>query len=225
MSRFGSRLVLIGVALNLSGCGYFASRSVHKAQMAMIGMTSNDLQACAGAPDKVTKLNATTQLYQYAYKPGATGAFSINPFGLGAVSFTGNGSSCTAIMRLDHDQVTEVHYTGDNDRAIGNDGVCEPLVRGCMRQPESTMRTINGGPFGPVSGFTPPPIPAQSQGAVWNGPAAALPATATPGTAGAASAAAAASSAQTAGTAAAASAASSGTAIINRSSTTAGSAQ
>ncbi|WP_264812790.1 hypothetical protein, partial [Acetobacter oeni] len=185
MSRVASRVVLMSAVLSLSACGYFDSRTAHKAQLAMIGMTSNDLQACAGAPDKVTTLNATTQLYQYAYKPSSTGAFSVNPFGLGAVSVTGNGSACTAIMRLDHNQVTEVHYTGDNDKMIGNDGVCTPLIRGCMRQPESTMRNVNGGPFGPVSAFGSPSIPAQSQSAVWSGPAAVLPATSTPGTAGA----------------------------------------
>ncbi|NHO32956.1 hypothetical protein [Acetobacter fallax] len=223
MSRIASCVVLTGAALSLSGCGYFNSRTVHKAQMAMIGMTSNDLQSCAGTPDKVTKLNGTTQLYQYSYKPSATGAFSFNPLGFGAISFTGNGSSCTALMRLDHDQVTEVHYTGDDDRTIGNDGVCEPLVRGCMRQPESTMQKVNGGPFGPVSAFSAPAIPAQSQSAVWNGPAVALPATAVPGAAGAATTT---STMPTlSGASTAATAAGNGTAIINRTAATSGSAQ
>lgn len=180
--------VLTGTALTLSACGYGDSRTAHKAQLALIGMTSNDLQSCAGTPDKIVKLNATTQLFQYGYKPAATGAFALNPFGLGQVSYNGTGSYCTAVMRIDHDQVTEVHYTGDDDRPIGNDGICAPLVRGCIRQPEPTMRKINGGIFGPVSAFHSPAVPQQSQSAVWNGPAANLPAlqtptTATPGTA------------------------------------------
>lgn len=219
MSRFGSRVLLAGIALNLSACGYFDSRTAHKAQLAMIGMTSNDLQACAGSPDKVVKLNGTTQLYEYSYKPSSSGAFSMSPFGLGSMSYNGNGSYCKAVMRVDHDQVTEVHYTGDNDRSIGRDGICAPLVRGCMRQPESTMRNVKGGPFGPVSAFSSPAIPAQSQSAVWNGPAVAVPATTLPSASTAATTATttAGSAAAASANAAAASAAANGTAIINRS--------
>lgn len=168
--------MFLGAAFSLSGCGYFDSRTAHKAQMAMIGMTSNDLQACAGAPDKVTKLNATTDLYQYTNKPSSTGAFSVNPFGLSQVTYNGNGSYCTAIIRVDRGQVSEIHYAGDNDRPVGHEGICEPLIRGCMRQPESTMQSVNGGVFGPVSAFHSPAIPPQSSSAVWNGPAADLPA-------------------------------------------------
>ncbi|NHN88453.1 hypothetical protein [Acetobacter conturbans] len=197
MLKPGFCVVLLGATLGLSGCGYFDSRSAHKAQFTMIGMTSNDLQSCAGTPDKVTKLNATTDLYQYSNKPSATGAFSINPFGMGQTSYNGTGSSCTALFRVDHGQVTEVHYTGDNDKTIGHEGICEPIIRGCIRQPEATMRPVNNGVFGPVSGFHSPAVPAQSQSAVWNGPAADLPALKTPAT-GAAAASAASSAATSA---------------------------
>lgn len=212
MSKTGIRITLLGAVLGLSGCGYFDSRTVHKAQMSMIGMTSNDLQACAGAPDKITKLNDTTQIYQYANKPSATGAFSVNPFGLSDIKYNGTGSACTVIFRVDHSQITEVHYTGDNDRMIGHEGLCEPVIRGCMRQPEPTMRKIDGGLLGPVSAFHSPAVPQQSQSAVWNEPPADLPALKTEDATAAAKAA----------TSATTNATSSTGALINRGSTAAG---
>jgi hypothetical protein len=48
--RIVSSLCLFFSFFGLTGCGYFDSRAAHKAQVTMIGMTSYDLQACAGLP-------------------------------------------------------------------------------------------------------------------------------------------------------------------------------
>lgn len=178
--RVASRAGLACLVLCLTGCGYFDSRTVHKAQLAMIGMTENDLHSCVGIPDKTLKMNATTVLEQYIYKPNTPGTFSIAPLNMGTVTYNGSGSACVMMIRIDRGQVSEVHFAGDNDRLIGHEGICEPVIRGCVRQPESTMRHVSGGLFGPVSAFSSPPIPPQSQSAVWNGPAADLPALRTP---------------------------------------------
>jgi len=161
-------------AASLSGCGYFDSRSAHRAQESMIGMTSYDLQSCAGIPSATTKLNDTTQLYQYT---GTLPAMSIPDSTLIPVgsltsifqqAFGGNGTNCVAIMRLDHDRVSEVHYTGNDDELIGEDGICSIITRGCARQPEGTMRKVQRFPFGPVSAFGPPQTPPQSTSATYS---------------------------------------------------------
>ncbi|GBQ68368.1 hypothetical protein AA103196_1931 [Ameyamaea chiangmaiensis NBRC 103196] len=165
------RIALSGmVCVVLSGCGYQDSRVAHHAQFSMIGMSVNDLQACAGIPEKTATLNPHTKLMQYSYKPSATGSFSISPLNLATVSFGGTGALCQMMVRVVDDQVTEVHYTGDDDEMIGTDGVCSSVVRGCVRQPESTSAKVKGGLFGPVSAFHSPAIPAQSANSVYNLP-------------------------------------------------------
>ncbi|GAB6855793.1 hypothetical protein JCM15831A_28170 [Asaia astilbis] len=160
--------------LSLSGCGYFDSREAHRAQIAMIGMTSNDLQACAGIPASTKVLNDTTQIYQYVGTmnlPTASDStlIPIQQFlNIAQVTLGGAGTSCKAVIRLDHDRISEVHYTGDDDEIIGSDGICSIITRGCARQPEASMRKVNGGPFGPVSAFQSPAAPNQSTTATYN---------------------------------------------------------
>lgn len=155
---------LMGAAL-LTGCGYGASRISHEAQYSMIGMSVNDLEACAGPPDKTTRLNGEAQIFTYEYKPGANNGFNVDlPLNLGGISLGGAGSYCRADLRLVGDRVTELHYTGDDDKAIGNDGVCAPLIRGCIRQPEPTM-TDPTHAWDRASAFHAPPVPAQPQAA------------------------------------------------------------
>jgi len=160
--------------LSLSGCGYFDSREAHRAQLAMIGMTSNDLQACAGVPNTTKVLNDTTQIYQYTATmnlPTASDSTIIpvqQLLNMTQVTLGGAGTTCKAIIRLDHDRVSEVHYAGDDDEIIGSDGICSIITRGCARQPEASMHKVSGGPFGPVSAFHSPRGPNQSTTATYN---------------------------------------------------------
>lgn len=160
--------------LGLSGCGYFDSREAHRAQLAMIGMTSNDLQACAGLPASTKTLNDTTQIYQYTASmnvPTASDSTIIpvqQILNMTQITLGGAGTTCKAIIRLDHDRVSEVHYAGDDDEIIGSDGICSIITRGCARQPEATMRKVSAGPFGPVSAFHSPSAPNQSTTATYN---------------------------------------------------------
>lgn len=172
--RLLSLLALSPVVLSLSGCGYFDSRAAHKAQVTMIGMTSYDLQACAGLPAATKQLNDTTQIFTYTGgrpQPGFGGS-TIIPIGdivTTLLQFTGGaGTTCTAIVRLDHDRVSDVHYTGNTDEVIGEDGICSLITRGCARQPEGTMKKSAGGLFGPVSAFKPPKTPNQSTSATYS---------------------------------------------------------
>lgn len=169
------RIALSAISLlGLSGCGYFDSREAHRAQLAMIGMTSNDLQACAGLPASTKTLNDTTQIYQYTATmnvPTASDSTIIpvqQILNMTQITLGGAGTTCKAIIRLDHDRVSEVHYAGDDDEIIGSDGICSIITRGCARQPEASMRKVNAGPFGPVSAFHSPAAPNQSTTATYN---------------------------------------------------------
>lgn len=147
-------------ALLLGGCGYGASRLSHEAQFSMIGMGVNDLEACAGPPDKTTRIGAA-EIFTYEYKPTATGGLTVTlPLELGGVALGGSGTYCRADFRLVADRVTELHYTGDDDKTIGSDGVCAPLVRGCLRQFEPTM-TDPTHAWSRASAFGSPPVPPQ----------------------------------------------------------------
>lgn len=173
--RLLSALAVSPLFMSLSGCGYFDSRAAHKAQVTMIGMTSYDLQACAGIPSATKQLNDTTQIFTYTgTQPQLSyGGSTLIPIGDIVTTIQnlggGGGTSCTAVIRLDHDRVSDVHYTGNNDEIIGTDGICSIITRGCARQPEGTMKRSTGSLlFGPVSAFRPPTTPNQSTGATYS---------------------------------------------------------
>lgn len=167
-------LTVSPLIFGLSGCGYFDSRAAHKAQLTMIGMTSYDLQACAGIPAATKQLNDTTQIFTYTgTQPQFTyGGSTLIPIGDIVKSVQelggGGGTSCTAVIRLDNDRVSDVHYTGNDDEIIGSDGICSIITRGCARQPEGTMQRSAGGIFGPVSAFHPPKTANQSTSATYS---------------------------------------------------------
>lgn len=166
-------LPLIGATALLSSCGLPQSTQAHRAQSEMIGMTSYDLQACAGIPTTTKTLNPTTEIWQFntSYTPAALPSSGIIPIGgmmsLWQAIFGGTGNSCSMIVRLDHDRVSDIHYAGNNDEYFGRDGICSMIVRGCERQPEHTMHTGNTGQkFSPYSS---PRTPTQNEDASYSG--------------------------------------------------------
>ena len=160
------RTALLLATVSLASCGYGASRQAHEAQISMIGMTAADLVACAGPPLKTTKLNSQAEVDTYTFAPPNGAGFTLNlPLNLGGINIGGGGTSCITNVRLVDNRVTEVHYTGPNDLDIGDDGVCDPVVRGCMRQPEATMQPVTGPDYDKSSAFTSPAVPSQPAGA------------------------------------------------------------
>lgn len=157
--KFLYRLACL-LPVGLSACGYWDAHEAHKAQYEMIGMTTYDLQACAGSPNSTKALNDTTAVWEYDISRSVP---SLPNSGVipasAAISayqsiFGGAGSSCRMLVRIDHDRVAEIHYAGDDDEYIGQDGICSMLTRGCARQPEGTMRDAPGiWPMGPISAF------------------------------------------------------------------------
>ena len=172
--RIAGLFAVASLSVSLSGCGYFDSRAAHKAQITMIGMTSYDLQACAGLPTATKQINDTTQIFVYTgtQPQPSYGGSTLIPIGDIATTIAqlggGGGTSCSAVIRLDHDRVSDVHYTGNNDEMVGTDGICSIITRGCARQPEGTMQKSAGGMLGPVSAFHPPRTPQQSTTATYS---------------------------------------------------------
>ncbi len=161
------RNAIVLATLSLAGCGYGASRDAHLAQSSMIGMSAADLLACAGPASKSTN------------SPAATGGLTLTlPLSLGGVALGGSGTGCIANVRVVRNTVTEVHYTGPNDMTIGSDGVCDPIFRGCVRQPEATMQPVTGPDYDQSSAFHSPAVPPQTNDAEDMEPA--TPATTTP---------------------------------------------
>ncbi|MBO1326918.1 hypothetical protein OQ496_03245 [Acetobacter suratthaniensis] len=152
--------------LSLTACGYNDSRSAHKGQLAVIGMTNEDLQACAGIPDKTARLDDHVQIFQYTrtINVPSTNDSTLFPLqtmvNLTQTSMGGAGKTCIASIRLVDGRVTDMHYSGDNDRMIGSDGVCATLVKGCLTTPPASAHSVSNNPiFGPVSAFHAPSLP------------------------------------------------------------------
>lgn len=144
----------------LAACGYADSYMAHEAQLRMQGMTSQDLQSCAGIPDKTKRLDDRTELLGYTLKNDATGGVEISlPVFGGGYTVGGSGTSCTATFRLTDGRVSGVFYSGNNDRPVGEDGVCAPLIRGCMRRPMPSMAPLTDATQSEASAFRQPPAP------------------------------------------------------------------
>lgn len=154
----------LGALLLPGGCGYYSSRMAHKGQLAVLGMTSEDLMACAGVPDKMQTINAHVRVYQYTRSTNipATNDSTLVPLqtlvNLTQTTLGGAGNTCIASIRLVDGKVTDMHYSGDNDQMIGSDGVCATVVKGCLNTPVPSAHPVSGTLFGPVSAFHAPDI-------------------------------------------------------------------
>ena len=115
---------------------------------AVIGLDADSFQACAGIPTRTKRLDPRTEIFSYELKNENVGGMEFSvPLVGGGFKIAGSGSYCHAIVRVVDGKVAEVNYTGDNDDFVGKEGVCAPIVRGCLRahgrDPE--VKTANKG--------------------------------------------------------------------------------
>ncbi|MBE9603425.1 hypothetical protein IAI18_00985 [Acetobacteraceae bacterium H6797] len=144
----------------LTGCGYSDSRLAHQAQINMEGMSLVELQSCAGVPDKVSRIDEHTQILTYNYKSDASGGIDVSlPIVGGGYTLGGSGSNCNATFRVQDGRVASLFYSGNNDAPNGEDAVCAPIVRGCMRRPQPSMIPLNDETRGRSSAYYQPPAP------------------------------------------------------------------
>lgn len=184
-SRSAVSVSFSSVLLGLGGCGYYASRTAHEAQVTMIGMTEEDVQACAGIPTRTQTINSRVKIleYQRGRNIGTPATSTLIPVQsvVNAVRDLGGGDGnvCIADFRIVDGKVSDVYYSGDNDMLVGTDGVCSSVVRGCVRR-----AVPSGSPsdFWKTSAFMQPQPGAQPPASVPAGaePAALAPPLATP---------------------------------------------
>nr|WP_029335634.1 hypothetical protein [Komagataeibacter europaeus] len=171
LSRIGGVCIVLLPVGGLAGCGYTDSRTAHRAQLAMIGMNSTDVQSCVGIPDKIKKIDDHVQIFEYSRTLNipSTNDSTLFPLqtlvNLTETAVGGAGKTCVADIRIEDDKVVDLHYSGDDDEIIGSDGVCSIVTRGCVRKPVASMRHVRRGPLGPISAFhspRTPPVPEEA---------------------------------------------------------------
>jgi hypothetical protein len=121
--------------LALATCGTPGSHVAEAGKQRLVGMNADDLQACAGIPTRSRTLSDGTELLSYEQKNADVGGLNVSLPALGAFNLGSSGSYCHALFRVWQGRVIGLNYTGDNDDVGGENGVCAPIVRGCLRQP------------------------------------------------------------------------------------------
>ena len=123
--------------LLVGACATSGHDVAEKGRNVILGMTAESLQACAGIPTRTKQLDSRTEILSYEIKNENTGGVEISvPIVGGGFKLGKSGAYCHAIVRVVEGKVAEVNYTGDNDDIVGREGVCAPIVRGCVRAHE-----------------------------------------------------------------------------------------
>lgn len=135
------------VMLLVSGCtsGHNVATDGRRA---VIGLDADTFQACAGIPTRTKRLDPRTEILSYELKNENIGGMEFNvPLVGGGFKIAGSGSYCHAIVSVVDGKVAEVNYTGDNDDFVGKEGVCAPIMRGCLRAhgKDPEVKTANTG--------------------------------------------------------------------------------
>jgi hypothetical protein len=122
--------------LLIAACAPSGAEVAAEGKRRLVGMTTDDFQACAGIPTRTQPLSDGTSLLSYEEKNGNVGGFNVSlPLVGGGFRLAGSGSYCEMLVRVAQGKVIGLNYTGDDDDVGGQDGVCAPIVRGCLRQP------------------------------------------------------------------------------------------
>ena len=143
MSR--SVMVLILIAFLVGACA--GHNVATDGRRAVLGMNADTFQSCAGIPTRTKRLDERTELFSYELKNENTGGVEVSvPMVGGGFKIGKSGSYCHAVVRVVDGRVAELNYTGDNDDFVGKEGVCAPIVRGCLRahgsDPEAKTATM-----------------------------------------------------------------------------------
>jgi hypothetical protein len=115
---------------------------------AILGMDAEAFQSCAGIPTRTKRLDPRTEIFSYELKNENIGGVEVNvPIVGGGFKIGRSGSYCHAVVRVVDGKVAELNYTGDNDDFVGKEGVCAPIVRGCLRvlRDDPEIKTANKG--------------------------------------------------------------------------------
>jgi hypothetical protein len=121
------------VLLLVGACATAGHDVAEKGREVVLGMNAETFQACAGLPTRTKQVDSRTEILSYEIKNENTGGVEISvPVVGGGFKLGRSGSYCHAIVRVVEGKIAEVNYTGDNDDVVGREGVCAPIVRGCL---------------------------------------------------------------------------------------------
>jgi hypothetical protein len=134
-----TRSVLVPLVMFVvGGCAVAGHQVAEQGRRTMVGMDAEAVQSCAGIPTRTKRLDDRTEIYSYELKNENTGGVQVSvPLIGGGFKVGASGSYCHAVVRVVDGKVAELEYTGDNDDIVGREGVCAPLVRGCVRAREN----------------------------------------------------------------------------------------
>jgi len=125
------------VLLLVSACATAGHNVAEKGREVVLGMNVETFQACAGIPTRTKQLDPRTEILSYEIKNENRGGVEVSvPIVGGGFKVGTSGAYCNAIVRVVDGKVAELNYTGDNDDVVGKEGVCAPIVRGCLRAHE-----------------------------------------------------------------------------------------
>jgi hypothetical protein len=132
----------LALVLLVGACATAGHEVAMEGRHAIVGMDADAFQVCAGIPTRTKRLDSRTEIFSYEIKNENVGGMQFSvPLVGGGFKIAGSGSYCQAIIRVVDGKVAEVNYTGDNDDFVGKEGVCAPIVRGCLRAHGSHAET------------------------------------------------------------------------------------
>jgi hypothetical protein len=141
-----SALLLLPSLLLLTACAPRGAQIAADARQRLVGMDADDLRSCAGIPTRTLRLNDGSELFSYEQQNRNVGGLDVSVPMAGGFHLAGSGSYCHALFRVVRGRVAGLVYTGDSDDVDGRDGVCAPIVRGCLRQQEAPAATPQAPP-------------------------------------------------------------------------------
>lgn len=109
------------------------------ARSAMVGMDPTDVRMCAGFPSARVTEGVRGEIWSYE-KSVDQGNLNISlpsvatgPLqgGAGAIGLSQSGA-CKVQVRFEEDRVVEVEFAGDNNTPNSINGMCVPMIDGCV---------------------------------------------------------------------------------------------
>lgn len=128
------RIIANLVLLALTSCSVRASHDALQSQTALVGVSRDDLDFCAGLPTKTEKLDDHTELRSFEYKADSASTVSVSLPVIGGGVNLGTSGDCKATFKIIDGRVAALRYAGDTDSGMGGrDAVCAPIVAHCLQ--------------------------------------------------------------------------------------------
>ncbi len=122
-------LILLAVALLLTGCETIDSHNARRAQEELVGMRRAAFFACAGLPNRSLQVDGA-EYDTYDYTP-YTNSFNATLPLIGGIG-VGSAGTCHATAIFQNDTLKEIDYAGDTGGILGHVAECVTIVNHCQ---------------------------------------------------------------------------------------------